>query len=324
MRLSILLTSHHRLLSVAAMLDVFQSVNRYFEEAGKAPFFDIQLLYGEKEQYKLNYSGFVTKPITEVQRTDLVFIPAFASEDIKTLITENRDIILWLHGQYKQGVEIASFCTGAFLLGASGLLNGRKATTHINATTAFANSFPNVLLQAREILTEDGGVYTSGGATNSFHLMLHLIKKYCGIETAIYISKMFAIDMDREQQACYGTFTPNRDHGDELVKGIEQYIHEMYPEIHTIEEIVSEVPASRRNMVRRFKKATGVTPIVYLQKIRMEAAKKMLEQTNKSIMEVMLEVGYRDEKSFRKLFKKNAGTTPVAYREKFKGVVLNA
>lgn len=323
MELSILLTSHHRMLSVAAILDVFQSVNRYFSDLGKEPFFRIRLIYGEGEVKNMGYDA-VGVHMSEVQRTDLVLVPAFASEDIRTLVEANLALARWLCIQHGQGVEIASFCTGSFLLAASGVLNGKKATTHINATTAFANSFPNVLLQSREILTEDGGVYTSGGATNSFHLMLHIIKKYCGVDAAIYISKMFAIDMDREQQACYGTFTPNRDHGDELVKGIEQYIREMYPQIQTIEEIVNEVPASRRNMVRRFKKATGVTPIVYLQKVRLEAAKKMLEQTNKSVMEIMLDIGYRDEKSFRKLFRKNTGTTPVSYREKFRGVIWNA
>lgn len=134
---------------------------------------------------------------------------------------------------------------------------------------------------------------------------------------ALRIAKMFAIDMDRDQQAYFGTFQPIQNHGDGLVNMAQERIEKEYQEGSTIEEMIQDIPASRRNVVRRFKQATGVTPIEYLQKTRIEAAKKLLTQTDQSVLEVMLNSGYNDMKSFRQLFKKSAGLTPKEYRDKF-------
>ena len=212
---------------------------------------------------------------------------------------------------------IASFCTGAFLLAATGLLNHRPATTHLQAVNAFIQAFPDVIMQPKAVVTEEDNVYTSGGATSSFHLMLKLVENYCGRDIAIRAAKYFAIDMDREQQSYFSTFLPLRNHGDELVTMVQQKISQSFNTSNTIEQLLVEVPASRRNLVRRFKLATGITPIEYLQKTRIEVAKKLLEQSRRSILEVMLETGYNDLKSFRQLFKKNVGLSPKAYREKF-------
>jgi transcriptional regulator GlxA family with amidase domain len=314
-QLALLVTNKHRMLSVVAILDVFESVNRFYRSDGQPDFFDIKLY--TPGQVAIPYGAHTVIPIAEAEKPDLIFIPAFASEDITSAIGENSALIPWLHQQYERGAEIASFCTGAFLLAATGLLNGKRATTHINATIPFSTTFPYVLLTADAVVTDDHRTYTSGGATSSFHLMLYLIRNYCGKEMATRIAKMFAIDMDRENQMYFGTFEPALNHGDGIVNMAQQRIEKEYQDGRTIEELIQDIPASRRNVVRRFKQATGVTPIEYLQKTRIEAAKKLLEQTDQSVLEVMLNSGYNDLKSFRQLFKKSAGLTPKDYRAKF-------
>lgn len=316
MRLGILLTQQHRLLSVAAMLDVFDTANRYYEADGKPPFFQIALLQPAGSQ-PVAYSEHPVYALNAAPQQDIILIPAFASNDMGSAVKANGECLAWLQQQHRQGAEIASFCTGAFLLAASGLLDKRPATTHIHAAGAFAKAFPKVQLRASEITTFHQGIYTSGGATNSFHLMFKVLEKYCGGEMAVRVAKYFAVDMNREQQTYFGTFQPVQNHKDELVSALQQRIENSFNKAGTIEELLTEIPASRRNLARRFKAATGVTPIEYLQKTRIEAAKNLLEQTDHSIMEVMLQAGYNDLKAFRQLFRKNTGMTPTAYREKF-------
>lgn len=314
-QLAVLLTRQHRLLSVAAVLDVFDTVNRFYEAKGLPDFFKIRLIGRENQPAFLNAGP--VQSMDDVPRQDIVLVPAFASVNLSQALAENSGFVPWLQEQYKAGAEIGSFCTGAFLLASAQLLDGKKATTHVHAAPALAASFPKVRVQADAVLTEENSIYTSGGATNSFHLMLHLIHKHCGNDAAIHISKTFSIDMDREQQLYFGIFQPDRNHGDELVSRTQQLIEQTYNQAGTIEHIIRDIPASRRNVVRRFKQAVGITPIEYLQKTRIEAAKKMLEQTRRGILEVMLSSGYNDLKSFRQLFKKITGMTPAAYREKF-------
>jgi transcriptional regulator GlxA family with amidase domain len=317
--LGILLTRQYRLLSVAAMLDVFQTVNKLAEYNGHSPYFNISLLRADKGAAQ-STDALINDQIyhiSKAEKQDIILIPAFGTELVQQAVKENLDYIPWLQSQFAGGSHIASFCTGAFLLGATGLLNGRAATTHIDACGAFSASFPDVNLMPYQVVTSDGGIYTSGGSTSSFHLMLHLIKLYCGSEMAIRTAKIFSIDMDRSQQAYFGTFAPPQDHNDELVAMAQQKIAASYHESATIEEMIKDIPSSRRNMVRRFKQVTGYTPIEYLQNLRVEGAKKLLEQTNQQMTEIMLNSGYNDPKAFRKVFKKTVGMTPTGYREKF-------
>lgn len=298
------------------MLDVFETTNRYYEAEGEAPFFRISLLHPSGSR-PTAYSGHDMYLLQEAPRQQIVLIPAFGTSDMAQAISDNGECLAWLQEQHGQGTEIASFCTGAFLLAASGLLDNKPATTHIHASTAFARTFPKVILKANEIATFYKGIYTGGGATNSFHLMLRVVEKYCGYPITLRVAKYFAIDMDREQQTYFGTFQPVQHHNDELVSTLQKRIESRFNETCTIEELLSEIPASRRNLARRFKAATGFTPIEYLQRTRIEAAKGLLEQTDRSILEVMLETGYNDLKTFRQLFRKTTGMTPTAYRDKF-------
>ncbi|MET7254729.1 GlxA family transcriptional regulator [Dyadobacter jiangsuensis] len=316
LQLGLLITNRHRLLSVAAILDVFESVNSFYERANQPHFFNITLFSPDAEPGKF-YGAYPMQSIHEFTKQDLILVPAFGSGDVQLSIMSNQCCIPWLWEQYKNGAELASFCTGAFLLAAGGLLNGKHATTHIDAAEVLASNFPDVIMKSDAVVTEDKGIFTSGGATSSFHLMLYLIQRFCGKDLTLRTAKMFAIDMDREQQTYFGTFTPPQNHGDGLVNMAQQKIEKEYQEGSTIEVLIQDIPASRRNVVRRFKQAIGVTPIEYLQRTRIEAAKKLLAQTDQSVLEVMLNSGYNDLKSFRQLFKKSTGVTPKEYRDKF-------
>jgi len=169
-----------------------------------------------------------------------------------------------------------------------------------------------------QTVTVDGRCYVSGGSTSTFHLLVLLIQKYCGNDIAIRIAKIFAIDMDRHVQSYFSTFRPNYTHNDDLVKKIQRKIEDDFLEINTIEEVIKDLPASRRNILRRFKHVTGIPPIEYLQQIRIESAKKQLELTNQSISEVISHTGYTDPKSFRRTFNKLVGMKPLEYRDKFR------
>jgi len=311
----LLITKQNRLLSIAAILDVFETVNKFYTSNGQENPFNITLLNTRDDEYSL--MGYQSECIDDTAPKDLILIPAFNTDNIQEAIYENREFLPWIINQYKQGAEIATFCTGAFLLGATGLLNGKVATTHVDACNGFASAFPAIKLKADKTVTEDGRLYTSGGATSTFHLLLHLIQKYCGADKAIRTAKFFAIDMDRDSQSYFSTFQPFHNHHDELVASAQQKIESNYGDACTIEEIIKDIPASRRNIVRRFKQVTGITPIEYLQHTRIEAAKKLLEQTDKQMTEVIYTSGYNDPKAFRKIFRKSVGMTPTKYREKF-------
>lgn len=318
-QLGVLITHQYRLLSVAVILDVFETVNKCYIARGEEPAFAITMFHlsDAPSTVSESFPGYQPKHIQHAPKLDLVVIPSFNTEDMKQTIQNNREYIPFLRRQYEQGAEVASICSGAFLFGATGLLDGKAATTHVDACTAFSKSFPAVNLKAEKTVTQDGRLFTSGGSTSSFHLLLHLVQLHCGRDMAVKAAKVFAIDMDRHNQSYFSTFQPFRNHTDELVATAQQNIEKNYHDTGTIEEMIRDIPSSRRNIVRRFKQVTGITPIEYLQQIRIEAAKKLLEQTNQQMTEVIFNSGYNDPKAFRKVFRKTVGMTPSEYRDKF-------
>lgn len=318
--LGLLLSNQYRLLSVAAILDVFETVNSIYLDEGKQPPFQISLFYSgdpEHNERAAFFPGYQPVQIEHACIQDIVLIPSFVNENISSALADNHPAIAWLKQQYEGGAELACFCTGAFLLGATGLLNGKIATTHVDACKAFSMAFPEVKLESEKTVTQDGRLYTSGGATSSFHLMLYLIQLRCGKEIAVRIAKRFSIDMDRQKQSYFSTFQISRNHNDDLVAMAQRKIETAYHNTGTIEEMIKDIPASRRNIVRRFKQVTGITPIEYLQQTRIEAAKRLLEQTVEQMTEVIYKSGYNDPKAFRKVFRKTVGMTPTEYRDKF-------
>lgn len=318
--LGLIVPYDYKLLSIAAILDVFETVNRMFAENKLDIPFKITIIQSPDQIKKdgCHFHGYPIKSVKSNFRADIVLIPSFTTNNMTDTLLMNQLFIPWLKRQYTGGSEIASFCTGAFLFGASGLLNGKMATTHIDACEGFGKSFPSVLLKPDQVITIDGKLYTSGGSTSTFHLLLHIVQNHCGNEVTIRLAKIFAIDMDRYRQSYFGTFVPNHNHKDDLVRKVQHNIETKFNEIESIEEIIKNIPSSRRNIVRRFKSVTGIPPIEYLQNVRVASAKKQLEQTSQNVNEIIAHTGYTDPRSFRKVFCKIVGMTPVEYREKFK------
>ena len=215
------------------------------------------------------------------------------------------------------GAEIASICTGAFLLAATGLLDGKTCSTHWSAATDFRRMFPEVCLQTDRLITAGQGIYTNGGAYSFLNLILFLVEKYFDRQTSILCSKVFQIDIDRISQSPFFIFQSQKNHGDDLICQAQSYIEENLSERISFEELASRLAISRRNFDRRFIKATGNTPVEYLQRVKVEVAKSSLEKGRKSIFEVMNEVGYSDDKAFREVFKKIAGLSPLDYKSKY-------
>ena len=317
-QVALVLPYDYKLFSVASVLDVFDTVNSIYEHRKKELPFQVTLVQ-TPEQIKLHGRTFHGHPVRSIgsrTHTDIVLIPSFTTKKISETIDRNKSFIPWLQKQFKSGAEIASLCTGAYLFAASGLLNGKLATTHADYCPDLIVSYPSVFVKPGRTITVDERCYTSGGSTSAFHLLVFLVQKYCGNEMAVRISKIFTIDLNRSQQSYFSTFRPDYSHNDEMVKKIQRAIDNNYINISTIEEITKDLPASRRNIVRRFKQVTGVPPIEYLQHTRIEKAKRQLELTNLNISEIVNETGYTDPKSFRKIFLKLTGMTPLEYRNK--------
>lgn len=230
---------------------------------------------------------------------------------------ENKLLIDWIAKQYKNGAEIASICTGAFMLASSGLLDGKTCSTHWAVADNFRNMFPKVNLQTDKLITDEHGIYTNGGAYSFLNLIIYLIEKYYDRQTAIFCSKVFQIEMDRHSQSEFTIFTGQKLHGDEMVKKAQAYIESKPDEKISVEDLSSKFSVGRRNFDRRFIKATGNTPVEYSQRVKIESAKKAFETTRKTINEVMYEVGYSDVKAFREVFRKITGVSPLEYRGKY-------
>ncbi|MBS1638381.1 MAG: helix-turn-helix domain-containing protein [Bacteroidetes bacterium] len=306
--------------SVIGPYKIFNQVNDYLIKTGqrKEPMFDVKLvgLDATNELYGGAFTIRTDALISEVKKTDLIIIPA-SPGDIKKSQELNKEFVPWLQNHYKAGTEIASLCTGAFLLASTGLLNGRSCATHWMAVDAFRQTFTEVKLTPEKILTDDRGIYSSAGAYSFLNLILYLVEKYCGREVAIFCSKLFQIEIDRNNQSPFILFQGQKDHGDDLVKNAQQFIESQLKGKITVEQLAAMSSLSKRNFERRFKKATANTPVEYLQRARIEVAKKSLETTRENINEVMYSVGYSDSKAFRTVFKKVTGLSPLEYRNRY-------
>jgi transcriptional regulator GlxA family with amidase domain len=203
------------------------------------------------------------------------------------------------------------------LLAETGLLDGKACSTHWAAADEFKKRYPQINLTGEKIITEDNGIYSSGGAYSFLNLLVHLVEKYAGRETAIWCCKMFEIDFDRKDQNTFAIFNGQKDHSDEPIKNAQLYIENNFGEKISVEDLAKMFAISRRNFVRRFKKATTNTPIEYIQRVKIEAAKKSLESSTNNVQEVMYIVGYNDNKAFRTVFRKHTGLTPIDYRNKY-------
>jgi transcriptional regulator GlxA family with amidase domain len=297
---------------------LFKAVNQFLESSGKPALFNVQLV-GLSHDIKLENSSFsvhTDQLLKDVKKTDLILIPAI-SGDLATALALNKEAIPWIVDQYNQGAEIASLCIGAFLLASTGLLDGKKCSTHWVHSGSFRDMFPNVELVDGSIITEEQGIYSSGGANSYWNLLLYLVEKYTDRDTAILASKYFAIDIDRDSQSAFMMFEGQKDHADEEIKKAQEFIEANYMEKITVDSLADMFAIGRRSFERRFKKATDNTVVEYIQRVKIEAAKRSFESSLKNVNEVMFDVGYTDTKAFRTIFKKITGLTPVEYRNRY-------
>jgi transcriptional regulator GlxA family with amidase domain len=226
-------------------------------------------------------------------------------------------LIPWITRQYKNGAEVASLCVGAFLLASTGLLNGKKCSTHWGFQNEFREMFPEVEVLDGSIITEENRIYSSGGASSYWSLLLHLLEKYTDRETAILASKYFAIDIDRDSQSAFAMFKGQKKHSDATIKKAQEFIESNVTEKFSVDDLAGMASMGRRSFERRFKLATNNTVFEYIHRVKIEAAKKSFETSRKNITEVMYDVGYTDTKAFRAMFKKITGLIPVDYRNKY-------
>ena len=308
----------NNLSSIVGAYKIFSRANTYWKETGTRELFKIELA-GVSKKVEFHDGLFSVKPhvhISAITKTHLIIIPSL-NHNYNNAVKGNQLMIDWIEKQYRHGAEIASICTGAFILASSGLLDGKTCSTHWAVADDFKKLFPNVNLQTDKLITDENGIYTNGGAYSFLNLIIYLVEKYYDRPTAIFCSKIFQIEMDRQSQSAFIIFKGQKLHGDELVTKAQTYIESKLHEKISVEHMSSKFAVGRRNFDRRFIKATGNTPVEYSQRVKIEWAKKAFENTRKSVNEIMYEVGYSDAKAFRELFRRITGMSPLEYRNKY-------
>lgn len=323
--ISILIPERAILASLEGSRQLFTQVNQFCAMNGKPPLFKVQLV-GLQPETKVSGGLFTVNAnttINEVKKTNLIIIPAIDG-DLNEVLKMNEAFVPWIVKQYNNGAEVASLCMGAFLLARTGLVDGRKCATHWVAANEFRKMFPEVNLVTEKIITEEKGIYTSGGAFSYLNLILHLIEKYAGHDMAVLCAKIFAIEMERDSQNAFMIFQGQKEHDDNEVKKAQEFIETNFAEKTTVDQLADMLAVGRRSLERRFKKATANTVNEYIQRVKIEVAKKNLEATRKNVNEVMYEVGYSDIKAFRTTFKKITGLSPIEYKNKYNKEALVA
>lgn len=305
--------------SIIGAYEIFARAGEYWRQNGKRDLYKVELA-GITKEMEVNNGMVTVKPqinITAIGKTNLIIIPPTSIRSYEKAMKGNKLLVDWITKQYKDGAEIASICTAAFVLASSGLLDGKNCSTHWVAADNFRTQFPKVMVQGEKLITDEHGIYTNGGGYSFLNLMIYLVEKYYDRQTAIYCSKIFQIEIDRQSQSAFTIFSGQKRHGDEVVQQAQAYIESHLDEKISVEDLSSKFAVGRRNFDRRFIKATGNTPVEYAQRVKVESAKKAFETSRKTINEVMYEVGYSDVKAFREVFRKITGMSPLEYRSKY-------
>lgn len=307
--------------AIAGFVDALSIANLwwlYMKNDGGRPLFETEIVSidGKPVTAQGGITLIPSRTILEVEQTDMILLPAFLplfdmdNPRIKTICE-------WTKHNHKNGNEIACTCTGTFLLAETGLLDGCVATTNWQFAEIFKRQYPKVNLQVDRILTESNGLYCTGAATAFLNLCLHLIEKYGSPDLASRCAKSLLVDTNRQSQSPYIVYDFWKNHSDGQIQKAQQWMGKNYESKFSIDDVAGYIGISPRHFKRRFKSATGETPLAYLQRLRIENAKRLLERTIDSINEITWRVGYEDINSFRRLFIKHTGLSPKRYRNKF-------
>jgi transcriptional regulator GlxA family with amidase domain len=247
----------------------------------------------------------------------LVIIPAMRYGRIDNVVKRERLLVDWLKQQHKKKADLASICIGVFLLAETGLLIGKKATTNVSFADLFRERHPEVEVQDDKIIIDQDSICTCGGAFVFTTFMIYLIEKYFGHQEAVIVSKMLMINTHQQPQYTFSIFQLQRNHSDEKILEAQLFIEKNYEHSMSVENLAGRYYMSNRNFIRRFEGATGNTPLEYLQRVRIEAAKKLLENSNDNIDQIALKCGYDDIGFFRKIFKRHVAINPKEYQKKY-------
>lgn len=309
--------------SIMGSLDMLIKVNEIGRKNPEATLLFDPRLVSVQDRLVKSSSGhpfYCDKTIRDPEKYDLILIPS-CDGDIIEIVANNTTLISWLQEQHQKEVHIASMCTGAFILAKTGLLEGKAATTHWAYMDLFHQLHPDVSLKVMENIVDNGTLICGGGGTSFIQLIMYLIEKYYGHELAVLCSKIMLADMDKMPQSSYSIFTGYKQHQDGSILKVQEYIEASYRESISIAAMADHAALSERTLNRRFKAVTGITPIDYIQKVRVEAAKKLLEESNRTVSAIMEAVGYNDLGNFRSVFQKQTGTTMKEYRKKFQRLI---
>jgi len=254
--------------------------------------------------------------ITAIRKTDLIFIPTTGLR-LDNVLEGYAPVVPWLRRWHKRGAAIASVCSGVGLVAATGLLDGKRATTHWALAELFRKKYPKVNWMPELMVTADQGLYCGGGVHAALDLSLYLVEEFCGHEIAMQSAKAMLIETPRAWQAGFAIVPLKTEHGDDTISSAQEWLHENFRRTFSLEAPARRVGMSLRNFVRRFKQATGDSPLIYLQKLRVAAAKRLLEGDHRTVQEISDAVGYQDVAYFRQLFQRHTGASPSAYRRRF-------
>ena len=311
----------YSIVNIGGAFQILNWASDMFFNQTRQKLFEVELVGVEKPSN--DQEGFYTispqKTIEQVKQTDLVIIPAVHGE-FEQVAEMNKDLMDWVLAQHRNGAEVAGLCIGAFLLAHAGLLDGRECSTHWGSAKMLQNAYPKTKVVAENIVVESDGIYTCGGAYAFTNLLVYLIEKYGGRELAVLTAKSYMIDIDKGSQSPFTIFVGQKSHKDALVLDVQESIEKDYDSAISVDSLAANHATTRRTLERRFRKATGNSIIEYLQRVRMEGAKRKLESGNTNVHEAMYSVGYNDAKAFREVFKKYVGITPVEYSNKYRNL----
>lgn len=306
--------------SIDSAHQIFTRVNDFMRYQGNPPFYQVEITGVEKTMELANglYTIRVDKTLDQTPKTDVIVLPLLCG-DFPKAIARNEGYRDWVIDQYQRGAEIVCLCVGSFFLASTGLLSARKCAVHWAAKNEFIALFPDVLVIDDTIITDEKGIYTCGGGYSYLNLVLYILEKHLGRDISILASKMFEIDIERKSQNPFVIFMGQKRHGDEQVLKAQEFIENHPTELYAVDELCGRLAVGRRTFERRFRKCTGNSIAEYIQRVKVEFAKKHLETGRKTVNEIIYETGYNDPDAFRRVFKKFTDLSPVDYRKKYAG-----
>ncbi len=309
---------------VIGVMDFFAAANFCDRAANRtAPRFDCQIVTVDNQPVH-SYSGIAIAPTVQWQDypADVIIVGSameavLGDRHIDTALSQSRPLHAWLQAAIDRGAIVASVCTGSFVLAEAGLLDQQVATTHWRAAPAFRQRYPTLRLEPDQLLVDNGQIICAGGATSFVDLCLYLVERLGSPALAMACSKLLILDARRSEQTPYMSFYGSRAHQDEVIGDIQGWLEQHYADAIHIDDLAERAHLGPRTFKRRFKEATGETPLSYLQHLRIEAAKHGLESSRRQTAQIIWDVGYEDASSFRRLFKRNVGCTMEEYRRRF-------